>query len=81
MKQTHPPVICDYNDPPSNPEVGQRFGILDKPTGEWAAHPNGIAEWDGEKWLYTDPIEGMVVLNEEEGNAYLFTAGEWVDID
>ena len=81
MKQTHPPVVRDDNDPVPHPVKGLRIGILDRPTGEWAAHPNGIAEWDGERWLYTDPKEGMVVFNEEEGKAFLFTNNEWVDID
>jgi hypothetical protein len=81
MEETHPPVICDYNDPPDDPKPGQRFGILDKPTGTWNQHPNGVAEWDGTQWVFTDPVEGMVVYNREERKAYLFTRGEWVDPD
>lgn len=81
MKQTHPPVICDFNEPPVSPEKGQRFGILDQPTGAWTPHKNGVAEWNGERWIYTDPVEGMVVFNEEEGKAYHYTRGEWRDIE
>ena len=81
MKQTHPPVICDFNDPPENPKEGQRFGILDRPTGLWTHHRNGVAEWKGKGWIYTDPVEGMVVFNEEEGKAYHYTRGEWRDIE
>ena len=33
MKQTHSPVIRDFNDPPPDPRLGQRFGILERPTG------------------------------------------------
>lgn len=78
-KATHPPVICDFNDPPKNPRKGQRFGILDNPTGAWRDRPNGIAEWDGSRWIFTDPVEGMVVYNEEEEKAYLFSRGRWMD--
>jgi len=81
MKQTHPPVICDYNTPPKNPAKGERFGILDNPTDEWKPHRNGIAEWDGKQWIYTDPVEGMVVFNNEESKAYHFSDGEWLNID
>jgi len=77
--QTHPPVICDFNTPPADPKPGQRFGILDRPTGEWIAHPNSIAEWDGEHWIFTDPVEGMVVYNEAEKQAYRFNGKEWVE--
>ncbi len=81
MKETHPPVICDFNIPPSDPCEGQRFGILDKPEGEWSEHPNGVAEWCQSKWNYTDPVTGMVVYNQEEHKAYLFNGEDWVDID
>lgn len=60
---------------------GQRFGILERPTGSWIDHPNGIAEWDGTKWKFTDPKEGMVVYNDEEGKAFLYTGNEWVDCE
>lgn len=76
--ETHPSVICDFNVPPENPKLGQRFGILDRPLGVWAEHPNGIAEWDGTGWRFTDPVAGMVVFNEEEDRAYRFTGTEWV---
>ncbi len=78
--ETHPPVICDFNTPPESAKPGERFGILDNPTGDWVAHPNGIAEWDGKRWLFTDPEEGMIVYNEEEGKAFRFKAGEWIDL-
>ncbi len=79
--ETHPPVICDYNHPPPDPQTGARFGILDRPGGAWAAHKNGVAEWDGRRWVFTDPQEGMVVYNEQEGRAYRYTRGDWHGLD
>jgi len=78
--ETHPPVIRDFNTPPDSPKTGERYGILDKPTGEWAEHLNGIAEWDGKRWIFTDAEEGMVVFNEKEDKAFRFKDGEWVEI-
>ena len=81
MKQTHPPVIRDFNDPPPDPKPGQRFGILERPTGDWREHPNGIAQWNGSGWVFADPHEGMVVFNQEEQKTFIYTDNDWRPVD
>ena len=47
-------------------------------TGDFAEHENNIAVYDGSKWSFIEPDEGMVVFNEADSIAYLYNKTQWV---
>ena len=47
--------------------------------GAWAGHGNDLAEWDGDSWNFTSPVEGLVVgVPAAYGQPlYIWTGSAW----
>lgn len=73
-------VIDEQNDPPSNPNTGDRYLIDDNPTGDWSGEPNEIAEWDGSQWVFFDPNDGWAVFLEDVDLLKVYDSGQadWI---
>ena len=52
------PVISATPTPPGSPAAGDRYLIDCGATGLWSGHDTEIAEWNGEEWLFTIPMDG-----------------------
>lgn len=75
-----PVLDKDVDAPPGSPASGDRYLLVGTPSGAWAGHQGEIAEWDGEAWAFTVPVDGMVVVVNDEDTEYHQTESEapWV---
>lgn len=50
--------------PPSTPDDGSAFRILDNADGEWAGHDGELALWIGGAWSFISPSDGLAVFDQ-----------------
>ena len=72
------PVLSLINTPPVSPTLGDRHLIGTAPTGTWATKANYIAEWDGSAWVYTTPLNDMIITNTGTGATIRYNGTLWV---
>lgn len=53
--------------PPTTPESGDAYRILENASGEWAGHDRQIALWIGGAWEYIFPSTGQVLFDKAAG--------------
>jgi hypothetical protein len=63
--------------PPVTPTTGDRYIISATATGDWLAHENKIAEWNGTSWVFTTPSVDDIVLVANETLFYKFNGTSW----
>ena len=68
----------DLTEPPTTPNVGDRYLVASGATGDWTGHDNEIAEYDGSAWQFTAPNDGMAVWVEDEDILLVYNGSSWV---
>lgn len=64
--------------PPGTPSVGPKYLVRATATGAWAGHENSIATWSGSAWVFTTPVEGMIVWDGTADKLYCYNGTAWV---
>ena len=72
------PVLSLLNTPPVSPTLGDRHLIGTAPTGVWVTKANYIAEWDGAAWVYTTPLNDMIITNTGTSATIRYNGTLWV---
>ena len=70
----------DLAAPPDAPPAGARYLLFAPPAGgsAWEGRQDNIATWNGRRWDFTPPTEGMAAFVADENLAYLYADGKWV---
>lgn len=71
----HPAVTEERVGPPADPEAGATYLVASQATGEFAGMDGRIAGWDGQQWIFAEPIEGMMVRDLSTGTLVNFSDG------
>lgn len=71
----HPAVPEERVGPPADPEAGATYLVASQATGEFAGMDGRIAGWDGQQWIFAEPIEGMMVRDLSTGTLVNFSDG------
>ena len=74
------PVKSKSYVPAGSPAEGDRYLVIATATGAWEGKEGYIAEWDGEAWQFTAPVDGMAVFLEDTDHQMAFNGTDWVDI-
>ena len=53
-----PVISLTQKKPPAKPAVGDLYVVPDGGTGEWSDKGGQIAEWNGQKWLFSNSRDG-----------------------
>lgn len=72
------PVISIFDNTaalPVSPVNGDRY-IAEVTANGWTA--NSVYEWNTNNWLETTPVAGMMVFNNDTGEALLYSGTAWV---
>lgn len=72
------PVLDIVEDPPANPQVGDRYIIDQGGTGAFAANATRIAEYSSTGWVYTTPLDGSTCYVINLKNNLYFRTDKWV---
>jgi hypothetical protein len=72
------PVLSILNTPPGSPTLGDRHLVGTAPTGAWVTKANYIAEWDGSGWVYTTPLNDMIITNTGTSATIRYNGTLWV---
>lgn len=67
----------DLDEPPSEPEAGDRYIVGAMATGEWTGHDEDIALWDGNAWRFYAPEIGWLAYIADEEVLSAYKAGGW----
>lgn len=59
----HPVVEGALQTAPASPLAGQSFLVAAAAGGAWEGKDDCIAGWDGERWTFAQPSEGMRVFD------------------
>ena len=65
------------NIPPTLPEAGLTYICGDDPVDAWAGHPHHVASYSDNGWRFTNPVEGLELLDRASGRRWLFASGSW----
>jgi hypothetical protein len=71
----HPAVAVERVGPPAVPEASASYLVASQATGEFAGMDGRIAGWDGQQWVFAEPVEGMMVRDLSTGTLVRFSAG------
>lgn len=63
--------------PPASPALGDRHIVGTAPTGDWAAHQNEIALWNGSAWEFFAPLQGWRAYVADEAAVLVFDGSSW----
>lgn len=63
--------------PPASPALGDRHIVGTAPTGDWAAHQNEIALWNGSAWEFFAPLLGWRAYVADEAAVLVFDGSGW----
>jgi len=64
----------DLTDPPGSPAAGDTYIPAATATGDWAAHEDDIAYFDGTDWAFYTPRLGWLCYIEDEEKLSVFKA-------
>lgn len=67
-------------DVSADPTKGDRYLILQEPSGAWVGKKNYIAEFDGTEWKFYEPVDGAAVWDETADKTYSFNGTDWIDV-
>ncbi|WP_426267862.1 DUF2793 domain-containing protein [Sphingomonas sp. LHG3443-2] len=65
------------NVPPPAPEAGLTYICGDNPVDAWAGHPHHVASYSDNGWRFTNPVEGLELLDRASGRRWHFASGTW----
>ncbi len=71
----------DLDTPPASPALGAGFGIGAAPSGVWSGHPDEVAIWQGEGWLFLTPSVGWRIWDVAAGMARVWDGTAWIAPD
>jgi len=71
------PVLSIQNNP-QTPNVGDRYLIGLIPTGDWVGKENYLAEGNGTGWIYTTPINDMIIVDTSTDITFRYNGTSWV---
>ena len=71
----HPAVEGVANDPPAAPIEGECWLVGSAPTGVWADHAGNIASYQAGTWIFSEPRDGMKVLDRSSGQDIRYVSG------
>lgn len=69
-------VISVEDTPPGSPVGGDRY-LIGTGTGAWSGHDGDVTEYIASSWVFTDPIEGMIVWINSLNVFYLYYDSAW----
>jgi hypothetical protein len=71
------PVLSTQNNP-QTPNVGDRYLIGLIPTGDWVGKENYLAEGNGTGWIFTTPINDMIIVDTSTDITFRYNGTSWV---
>lgn len=74
-----PVISLTQKKPPTKPALGDLYVVPDGGTGEWSDKGGQIAEWNGQKWLFSNSRDGHGV-GLPDGSIYIKIAGVYVPL-
>ena len=72
----HPSVIGERSAPPQAPQRGDCWIVGSGASGAWAGKELAISCWDGDQWLFANPVQGMLAYDATRAAQIRFN-GEW----
>ncbi|MGQ0609807.1 MAG: DUF2793 domain-containing protein [Paracoccaceae bacterium] len=63
--------------PPASPALGDRHIVGVAPTGDWAAHQDEIALWNGSAWEFFAPLQGWRAYVAGEAAVLVYDGSGW----
>jgi hypothetical protein len=78
VEWTNSVITQTLSTPPGTPTEGDRYIVKATGLGDWAGHDNDIAEYDGEDWVFTEPVSGSATIVDDETIVYVFSGSAWV---
>ncbi len=63
--------------PPASPALGDRHIVGAAPTGDWAAHQDEIALWNGSAWEFFAPLAGWRAFVADENAVLVYDGSAW----
>jgi hypothetical protein len=70
------PVLSTQNNP-QTPNVGDRYLVGLIPTGDWVGKENYLAEGNGTGWIFTTPINDMIIVDTSTDITFRYNGTEW----
>lgn len=74
-----PVISLTQKKPPAKPALGDLYVVPDGGTGEWADKGGQIAEWTGQKWLFSNSRDGHGI-GLPDGSIFIKIAGVYVPL-
>lgn len=71
----HPAILGTASTPPATPQDGDCWLVGNAPTGEWAGHDGQLAGRQAGNWLFSQPRNGMTVLDFSVGKIRRYANG------
>jgi hypothetical protein len=71
------PVLSTQNNP-QTPNVGDRYLIGLIPTGDWIGKENFLAEGNGTGWIFTTPINDMIIVDTSTDMTFRYNGTSWI---
>lgn len=74
-----PVISLTQKKPPTKPALGDLYVVPDGGTGEWSDKGGQIAEWNGQKWLFSNSRDGHGI-GLPDGSIFIKIAGVYVPL-
>ena len=71
------PVLSIQNNP-QTPNVGDRYLVGLIPTGDWVGKANYLAEGNGTGWIFTTPINDMIIVDTSTDITFRYNGTSWL---
>lgn len=71
------PVLSIQNNP-QPPTIGDRYLVGLIPTGDWVNKENFLAEGNGTAWIFTTPINDMIIVDTSTDNTFRYNGTSWI---
>lgn len=72
-----PVISLTQKKPPTKPALGDLYVVPSDGTGEWSDKGGQIAEWNGQKWLFSNSRDGHGV-GLPDGSVYIKIGGKYI---
>jgi hypothetical protein len=73
-------VAIEANLPPTDPTIGDTYGLGDAPAGDWAGHGGEIALWDEAGWSFMPAQPGWIAWLSEDDSLIVRTQSGWLPV-
>ncbi|MDE4175259.1 peptidase G2 autoproteolytic cleavage domain-containing protein [Phaeobacter sp. PT47_59] len=68
----------DAETPPADPTPGAAWALGGTPTGSWAGQAGRLAIWQGEGWLFLEPLPGWRAWGLTEEESRIWDGSAWI---